>query len=254
VSRFLLLLTAVAASFAALGTAKGAITITAGYNNVFALHGSGAFFEENSDTFDSLPETGLLAATAGLWHAKTSYDLREQGGQTTLDWEFVHTRAGYSFSVAKSYGYIHFIPDEDTSYSISGLYNVTGGPPSRQVVTLLDLTTGHDDLLDRYHLHSLNRSIVTQDQSLVVGTPTGDVSNVFGSTTGTLTAGHTYELYYSYEVDAPLAGDLGAIAVGNLNLTLAEPAAVPEPASLAIWTLGALGCAIGTYRRRKRTA
>jgi len=29
---------------------------------------------------------------------------------------------------------------------------------------------------------------------------------------------------------------------------------VPEPASLAIWGLGALGCAIAGYRRRKKTA
>ena len=38
----------------------------------------------------------------------------------------------------------------------------------------------------------------------------------------------------------------------NVVLNGAEPAAaVPEPASLAIWGLGALGCAIAGYRRRK---
>jgi len=35
------------------------------------------------------------------------------------------------------------------------------------------------------------------------------------------------------------------------NILLADQAAVPEPASLAIWGLGALGCVIGAYRRRK---
>ena len=35
------------------------------------------------------------------------------------------------------------------------------------------------------------------------------------------------------------------------ELRNASISAVPEPASLAIWSLGALGCAIAGYRRRK---
>lgn len=45
------------------------------------------------------------------------------------------------------------------------------------------------------------------------------------------------------------------LAIDNASLTLAqeiEPAAVPEPASLAIWGLGMLGLATGAIRRRKR--
>jgi len=37
----------------------------------------------------------------------------------------------------------------------------------------------------------------------------------------------------------------------NWLFNAAPMAAVPEPASLTVWGLGALGCAIGAYRRRK---
>jgi hypothetical protein len=45
---------------------------------------------------------------------------------------------------------------------------------------------------------------------------------------------------------------LGATATTKTTLTILPTADVPEPASLAIWSLGAFGCAMGAYRRRKR--
>jgi len=44
---------------------------------------------------------------------------------------------------------------------------------------------------------------------------------------------------------------LDNVELGNLVST---SAAVPEPATLAIWSFGALGCAVGAYRRRKKIA
>jgi hypothetical protein len=39
--------------------------------------------------------------------------------------------------------------------------------------------------------------------------------------------------------------------VSNAFVTQPAPGAIPEPASLAIWGLGALGCAVAGYRRRR---
>jgi hypothetical protein len=52
-----------------------------------------------------------------------------------------------------------------------------------------------------------------------------------------------------------LSNTVGGIEVDHVQYGAAPvQAAVPEPASLAIWGLGALGCAIGAYRRRKQAA
>jgi hypothetical protein len=42
-----------------------------------------------------------------------------------------------------------------------------------------------------------------------------------------------------------------AFAADNFRTFNSAAAAIPEPASLAIWGLGALGCAVAGYRRRK---
>jgi hypothetical protein len=40
---------------------------------------------------------------------------------------------------------------------------------------------------------------------------------------------------------------------GNVTMRVSVSEAVPEPASLTIWGLGAMGCAVAGYRRRKAT-
>jgi hypothetical protein len=50
------------------------------------------------------------------------------------------------------------------------------------------------------------------------------------------------------ERELSLAGSFG----GNILLAEQPVAEVPEPASLVVWGLAGLGCAIGGYRRRKR--
>lgn len=60
---------------------------------------------------------------------------------------------------------------------------------------------------------------------------------------------HTIRLH----VDTAFGGGKSKIAITTLTIVEdpVQAAAVPEPASLAIWGLGALGCAIASYRRRK---
>lgn len=46
-------------------------------------------------------------------------------------------------------------------------------------------------------------------------------------------------------------GDDNVSFVDSVSVELVGNAAVPEPASMAIWSVGALGCALAGYRRRK---
>jgi hypothetical protein len=80
------------------------------------------------------------------------------------------------------------------------------------------------------------------------------------------------ESHFIPEQTSPYVGFIGA---GNLNIshavltgsyddlilidnfkyvTASQDAAVPEPATLAIWGFGAIGCAVAAYRRRKQSA
>jgi hypothetical protein len=183
--------------------------------------------DDTNDSFLSLPNVGSTIATAGDSSATSSYNLREESGQTILDWNLDHAVDDSFGSGALTIGSIQFIAVEDASYSISAQYDFTAGMTANQWVSLEDYTAGI--LL-----------LSSDDQG----------NTVFGSTTGTLTAGHTYNFNFRYEIYNYQHEDLGATAIGDLNLTIGETAAVPERASLAIWGLGALGCVIGAYRRR----
>ena len=79
-----------------------------------------------------------------------------------------------------------------------------------------------------------------------VGTSNGALATVadFGNVLGNLSGLFIRGEYTTGLIETP----------GLDNVRLAGVAApVPEPASLAIWTLGVLGCAAASYRRRKLT-
>jgi hypothetical protein len=193
---------------------------------------------------------GTHSSIAGNSSANLTYNLREEGGQVILDWRFDDARDGASNSYADSFGHLIFTVDADTAYDLSGVYTLDGGSRVYQRVYLHDITAGE------YAAFSYNESYATENQVLQVGQASGGINNVFGSTTGTLVAGHRYEFGYEYLIHAYPNADSGATALGQLNLTLGAPAlsAVPEPATLTLWGLGALGCAAVRYRRRKPAA
>lgn len=63
-----------------------------------------------------------------------------------------------------------------------------------------------------------------------------------------------YYFLASVAIQSGSSGD-GMAAKGFTRLTLSDPnAAVPEPATLTMWGLGALGCAVAAYRRRRMKA
>jgi len=107
------------------------------------------------------------------------------------------------------------------------------------------------------------------DQTFVNG-PNNDVWNVYLDN-NLLYTGRGWEDYFrdwqSFN-NPPLAYDrllfrsggdpsvpgAAGILFDNITYTNVAPAAVPEPASLAIWSLAAAGAAAGVWRRRKRTS
>ena len=70
-----------------------------------------------------------------------------------------------------------------------------------------------------------------------------------GSTTFAAIGVHT--------VGVRLTDGQGGVTYGTFDVNVVDappaPSAVPEPATLTMWGLGALGCAVATYRRRKHT-
>jgi len=70
-----------------------------------------------------------------------------------------------------------------------------------------------------------------------------DPSDIIGATVG----GNRYG-WFDYSEFSTLAFDNSKMATDVANT---PDGAVPEPASMAIWGLGALGCAVAGYRRRK---
>jgi hypothetical protein len=77
------------------------------------------------------------------------------------------------------------------------------------------------------------------------------------SSTGELAVYLNNSFLFNYSSTVPRSGLTGVIsgnAAGyfdNFQVTSNDIAAVPEHASLALWSLGALGCAVVGYRRRK---
>lgn len=74
-----------------------------------------------------------------------------------------------------------------------------------------------------------------------------------------LTTAHSYESFFQADYTGAVTSRLwayggssvGDTGTGALVTEFNGDAVVPEPASMAIWGLGALGCALAAYRRRK---
>jgi hypothetical protein len=242
-SRLPIALVSLAVLALGINSASASITVLQGYHYT-AANDHSAGYDQDYSYFYSLPEVGSQTSAIGGNSATTTYNLREESGATVLDWSFDHVRTGDFYNYAYSYGYLDFVANETTTYDISGLYQVDGGPVVYQYVRLYDYSYG--DLL-----YSFNYTTMTEDELLEVGLPTGDTYNdVVGSTSGQVVAGTTYFIQYAYYIHAYPTGDSGATAEGNLNLTIGS---VPEPSTFAIFGLMGLGMVVSIARRRARS-
>jgi len=189
----------------------------------------------------SLPTAGAPPSVVdGANVASTTYNL----SNASLNITFSHDRAALYGSFAQSYGHIFFSPDTDVNYVLSGAYasNATDANTTTfMTAQIFDYNTFSSLFInDQY-------SVTTSGESFMLGQTGGDSSNqLVGSLTGTLIAGHQYDLYFmDYINSTPYAATTAAQATGYLNLTF-----VPEPTSTALLGVSFAGLAAAGRKRR----
>ncbi len=232
------------------------VTVTSSNTSVHAADTSNVGASTVSDTGTGLNRVAIISAVDG-----------NASSTTTLTWTSALGFTEFRFDLVQSVGanptpfsntssdsnVLLFTVDSNTTYEISGLWTLNGTAVVTSDVHLSDETAGGFLFVDR------SVSFNTPNEVFVLGTPNdGDFNNTTaGSLTGTLTAGHSYAFYFADSINVGQTGSTFASAEGFLRLQIGSPpvtGAVPEPASVGLWSLGALGCALAAHRRRKAPA
>ena len=177
-------------------------------------------------------------ATDGGASSKTTYDFAwdDVGGDGgSFNWDFDQERVGAAGSSATSGAFLFdglrfTVTGQDMLYDLSGAYAMMGGGTISGAVSLRDTTTG-------FVFGWSQQSNSTLNESFVVGQGGGDATDfVDGSQSGTLVAGHTYELTYVFVINnSTLIADSGATADGNLQMNITP---IPAPGAALLAALG----------------
>lgn len=232
---------------------RAAVNITLNSTAAFANDQSGGtvLTPFNGTT---IPTTTPFDAIDGDSFSKNVADWSILGGQTILSFDLNHMRngsknTGGGFQARTFVSTIRFGVSEDTTYDLSGFYNVTdvGASDSGAVYYSASL---EDDTNDVFLYSGVYESRSTHDEQFALGGAQGDIGHgETGSLTGDLVSGNTYVLRFDSYISAIPDADSGASATGNVTLKIGS--AVPEPAALAVWSLlGVIVACSGWFRFR----
>jgi hypothetical protein len=130
----------------------------------------------------------------------------------------------------------------------------TTGPAGLSLITTL--TTGSFTGNVSPGLTNLNTaSLTNQISQMLLNSPPTDLSSYIGRANSVAITVGSQGTQGGSVPSGVFSGNTGTangtVAIAYSYISQIEPPVVPEPASMAIWSLGALGCAIAGYRRRK---
>ena len=247
-----------AASVTSPNTAHAAIIISSNLvsTNVRNVTSSGDVDSYNANT---PPVSHLLDATAGGFFSRIQVDYSQSASGATLSNNLTQRRDGVWGAWAIGYdNSMLFTVDATTTYDISGSYSVIAVSDAGVVYLHSYL---HDISANTVLFDSYQESRSAANATFALGGAAGDYDgHLIGSSTGTLIAGRRYSWYwYWYALTkAHDVADGGASADGNITLKLGDGgivSTVPEPRTLAIWSLlGGIGMLVGHRRHRRNAA
>ena len=235
VMRRVLLVVWVVGLWCAIATESWSATVT------ISAHGSGSWVKDGAldsghdlvvNQSTELPIFDTLVATHGNSQSTTLVEFWTRSVETTFNHQFDHEFAGIRTigreTFARSSSTVRFTPSADVYYSLTGTYSMSGTGEIRMAAVLQGL-----------FLHA-------QEE-------TGTDITLTTSASGTLPAGQEYVFVFDTGISHPSIHSVNeATATGHVTLTLTDAQIIPEPHSLAIWSLlASVGIGIAWVRKRK---
>lgn len=189
----------------------------------------------------ALPFSTTLSAAQGTAHSEAHFDLSESGFTVTS----FGSRPGRLDSGANVQPTIFFSVSSDTLYDIAG--SISTIDPSGKYVALTATLTDVDTATTLYH--SNQEGFGTPSQSFVLGGLDGNwASDLSGSSSGLLLAGHRYKVFFGSSIYAANSGDPASFT-GSFSMTLREANSVPDTGSTLACSVIGLGI-LGLLRQR----
>ncbi len=199
----------------------------------------------NSATFAN----GTISAAAGSSHSTTDFSWSTSPGQTIFNYDITQSRGGDGDAYSYVY-HLDFTANEDATYLLSGYYNVTNVGAETGTIQLTAQLWDYTPPLPISTLaYSSQVSLDATNPAFTLGGTAGEVNSNVGSLFGNLVAGHTYYFQQIARTSA-INPNWSATATGNINLTITR-AAVPEPSTIAMWSIVGLIGGIIAWRKRR---
>jgi len=202
------------------------------------------------------PTSQLINGFNGEFFSKTQIEFSGSTNQVTLLSTIDQKRRGSVNDRAISGMSVSFLAETNSTFSISGAYDVTDISAYGYVSfyqSLYDLTAG------AYISETFNFSERTSNESFLLGGSGGDTINVnLGALTGTLLQGHAYTWFYGVYTQAKFDHG-GAAATGFLRLDINGvapnvPVSVPDHGLTSVAMLALTLTGAFTARRRLKLA